>query len=193
MDSCRVLSPAQWPQFIISDFMGVPLEDLARAGLRVVAGALERTNATRPIPQTAAADPGTQGHRDEAVAEAQDGGEVSELPHTELQEHEALDNEPAEWETAEETVSDHGAPVSGLEREGRGQFRISVTLKVSNYGRRDPTGAFETICDLITATRRRLSERLALRQLVGPIGDRRRRGRNNNSGKAVKSEGKAPF
>jgi len=116
---------------------------------------------------------------------------TAELPHTELQECEALDHEAAQREAAQETVPDYIPGVSGVDGESRPEFRISVTLKVSNRGRRDPTGALETICDVITATRRRLSERLSGGVVESGKGSSRRRGRDHHHRTAV--EDKVPF
>ena len=83
-----------------------------------------------------------------------------ELPHPEQEEQQAVADEVAEREDAEEAVADYETGVSTVDGEGTGTFRIDVVIHVSNRVRRDPTGALETICDIITATRRRLGERL---------------------------------
>jgi len=109
-------------------------------------------------------------------------GAQTELPYTELQKLKA-DNPGAR--TNEASDVDNVSGISRLDGASRPEFRITVTLHVSNRLRRDPTGAFETICDVITATRRRLSERFEGRFMEGkPRGTRRGR-RNHNAGKTV--------
>lgn len=82
-----------------------------------------------------------------------------ELSHTELEKLQDVVDE-SEGETVEEAAADFQAGVSTMEGSSHPKFRITVTFYVSG-GRRDPTGMFETICDLITHTRRRLLERLS--------------------------------
>lgn len=160
-------------------------EDWNRAGLVERDGQLINPNATRPVPQTSAAGPRTDRRAGATVEEAQDASKVSQLPHTEQEELEDADSEVAEREAAGEADVDNQAGDSGMEREGRASFRITVAFKVSNYGRRDPTGALETICDLIPVVFRRLRERIARRKLVGGISAPRPGGRRNNNRKAV--------
>jgi len=134
-----------------------------------------------PLPQT---DPGAP----ELEATSQNGhGETGgQLPHPELQEREAMDHEASEREAFETALPDYVPGVSGVDGESRPEFRISVTLYVSNRVRRDPTGAFETLCDVITATRRRLRERLTGRFLEGGASPARRRRRPDRNPKTVK-------
>ncbi len=158
-----------------------PTPELTRAGIVEVApGVFERPNAKRTIPQAPAAGARTDRDTRAAIEEAQDAPEVSELPHS-IEEEQQDYTDGVEGASVEVPDDNCEAGNSGMDREGRAAFRITVALKVSNYGRRDPTGAIETICDLITATRRRLGERLAARQLDGRIGRARtRRGRNHH-------------
>jgi hypothetical protein len=172
--------------------MGIPIEELNRAGLVETGGELRKVkDARRTISETPAVNSGIEGDSGSTVEEAQDQAANCELPYPQHEELEDVVDEASERETTAETAADFEAGVSGMAREGRSQFRISVTLKVSNYGRRDPTGALETICDLITTTRRRLYQRLTERKLVGPISEPRRRGRKHHGGAVVK--GKVPF
>jgi hypothetical protein len=94
------------------------------------------TKWSRPARAHPAQDPGA------AQSQAQDenagGGPPAELPHTEFQECEAMGNEGPEGQTAEEGLPDYIAGVSEVEGEGRPEFRITVTLLVSNHMRRDP-------------------------------------------------------
>lgn len=105
------------------------------------------------------------------------------LPHSELQELQEVGDEDAEGDAAEASVADYQPGVSGVDGESRGQFRIAVTLHVSDNKRRDPTGALETICDVITATRRRLGERLVGRFVARRKSKPRRRGLHDHANK----------
>lgn len=125
-------------------------------------------------------------------AETQDPDRAAEgqLPHSELQEFETLVDEGPAGSAAQTPVPDYEPGVSTVEGESRPEFRITVTLLVSNRGRRDPTGALETLMDTLTATRRRLSQRLAGRVVEGEAGPARpRRGHYRNT----KAVGKVPF
>jgi hypothetical protein len=93
-----------------------------------------------------------------------------------------VDNEGGR-EAAETAAADYQTGVSTVEGEGHPKFRISVTLYISE-GRRDPTGMLETIADLITATRRRLMERLPGGVMEVRSGSIRPGGSKNSSGKA---------
>ncbi len=102
-----------------------------------------------------AAQPGQPEQSQERPGEPQ-----GKLPHSELQERQAVDHEAAQRQAAQPALPDYVPGVSEVDGESRPEFRISITLFVSNRGRRDPTGALETLCDVLTAARRRLRERL---------------------------------
>lgn len=117
-------------------------------------------------------------------------GPAAKLPCAELQKLEA------DRDDGKNAVPDYQKGIQGVDGEGSATFRIDVVIRVSNRVRRDPTGAFETICDLITATRRRLRERLDGRIVESGSRPARKRRRKNNDHKAdVKSfdESKVPF
>ncbi len=145
---------------------------------------LAKAHANRIIPKAPTIGSQPDRHSGAARQGPQDAPTGSQLPHPIEEEWEALALE-GEGQAAQEADPDNQTGDSGMDREGHSTFRITVALKVSNYGRRDPTGALETICDLITATRRRLSERFASRQLVGGNGGTRKRGSNNHHRKIV--------
>lgn len=160
-------------------------EDWHRAGFIEDQGQLKRKDANGSVRNTAVGSEvnhgGVEAHTNTALDE-QDGGETSgELSHSFVQEFEEVDHETAERKTAETSLPDHIPGVSGVDGESRPEYRITVTLRVSNRARRDPTGAFETICDVVVATRRRLRERLEGRLVAGrKSAARRRRMRNHN-------------
>ncbi len=161
--------------------------EMTRAGLiEIRPGVFEKaTNAKRIVSEAPAAGVGVDRHSGAPVEEAKDSATGSELPHTIEEELEDAGYE-GPWSPAESTEDDDETGVSGMDREGRTSFRIHIALKVSNHGRRDPTGALETICDLLTDLQRRLSERLAARELDSRVSFARKRGRRNHSGKTVK-------
>ena len=175
-----------------------PTTELIRAGLvETSPGVFEKVNdARRTVSKVTAIGADPHRHPGPAVEEAQDAAEVSQLPHSEHQELQDVDYD-GEGSSLEASDVDLEAGVPGMEREGRSRFRIAVALRVSNYGRRDPTGAIETLCDLLTATRRRLSERLAARQLDSRVSFARKRGRDNHPRKTVtvteNKRGPVPF
>lgn len=111
---------------------------------------------------------------------------ASELPCAELQKLEA------DRDDGQDSVPHYQEGIQGVDGKGRATFRIDVIIRVSNRVRRDPTGAFETICDLITATRRRLRERLDGRLMEsGDRPTRKRRRADNHHQADVK--GPLPF
>lgn len=99
----------------------------------------------------------------------------AQLSHSVVQECETLDHQTAERQAAEEADPDHVPGVSTVEGESRPEYRITVTLYVSNRGRRDPSGALETICDTLVDARRRLSQRLTGGQVESGSRSARRR------------------
>lgn len=175
-------------------------EDWARNGFTEKDGKLERINdANRPLRSGDNANQNRVGTEEAASAEnhpakeqCSDNGAPRELSHTELQEFEAMDNEAAEREAVEKAAADYLPGISRLDGESRPKFRITVIFHVSDRRRRDPTGAFETICDLVTATVRRLNERLA-----GRFVEKKQRGagrrRSNHHHRTVAVKGPVPF
>lgn len=120
-------------------------------------------------------------------------GAATELPCAEFQKLKDVDPQGSQGETVAPAAPDYEAGVSTVDGESRPAFRISVTLYVSR-GRRDPVGALETICDLITITRRRLMERLPGGQLEGgPVPAKRRRRNDRDRTDFVKPPGPVPF
>lgn len=114
----------------------------------------------------------------------------SELPRAINEELENVDDQACERQTIKTPAPHQQTGVSGMERKGRPSFRVSMSLHVSNYGRRDPTGAYETVLDLLVALRGRLGERLATGNLVSSFGTtRKRRSRASHR----KAELKPPF
>lgn len=168
-------------------------DDWARAGFHEVNGELVKINdAKRTVSEIAAADTDAARRLSATVEEAKDEAACPQLPHTE---QEKLENGFGQATQRQAAGSGNGrdeARNTGMDREGRSTFRISVTLHVSNYGRRDPIGALETICDLVTATRRRLSERFSNRDLASPVVRTGKRGRNHRDRTAV-VKGPIPF
>jgi len=172
-----------------------PSEAWSRAGFTVVNGELIRNDDANGNVQTAATgsnDPGNScaALQEQGQVQTSEAASCSELPHTKQKE---FQNGVERGSGSEAPISDdyREAGNSEMDRAGRGSFRISVTLYVSNHGRRDPIGALETICDLITATRRRLSERYANRDLASPVVRTRTRGGKRGDRKIVKDE--VPF
>lgn len=127
-----------------------------------------------------AADPGAK----EGSQEGLPAG--TELPYPQLQKQQALDHETAQREAVEKADPHYLAGVSGVDGESKPQFRITVHLRVCNRIRRDPSGALETILDVITATRRRLRERLTGNPGDSGEGSARGRRRKDRNRKAVK-------
>lgn len=135
-------------------------------------GGYRKANRASPSPNPGAAQ--SEGHKAGRGADAK-------LPHTELQKCKAVDHQTTERKTFKEAVPDYLPGVSAMDEESHPEFRISIVLHVSNRVRRDPTGAFETLCDVVTATARRLRERLDGRFVESPAcGPRRRRSNNHN-------------
>ena len=127
-----------------------------------------------------ARDSGAAEQKPEGPAAHDRPNHPAQLSHTELQKFESRGVEESSGQTAGPPVLDYETGTGKVDGESRPTFRIEITLHVSNRMRRDPTGALETICDVITATRRRLSERLDPGFVEG--GDVRARKRRRNSG-----------
>jgi|SRR6267142_5974537 len=171
-------------------------EDWIRAGFEVNGDKLERVeNANGLVRSGDNADKNcSRTKEDSGTSEfAESGDETArELSHTELQKLETVGDEVAEREAFKQAAADYIPRVSTVDGESRGQFRITVVFHVSDRRRRDPTGAFETICDVITATVRRLNERLTGRFVEKKPRLVRRR-RSNNHNRETVDFGKPPF
>ena len=131
---------------------------------------------TAPSRITGARDAGQP--QQERSGEKNKPGNGTELPRAEFQKLQNASDQSAGGPAAEKAIPHYEAGVSTMDGESRPAFRISITLYVSG-GRRDPVGSFETVCDLITITRRRLMERLSGGQLEGDAMPTRRRGRKH--------------
>jgi hypothetical protein len=173
--------------------MSAGSEDWYRAGFRVISSRLVKvkTDAKRIVSEAPSVDVGDTGHPHAGIEIPQDTTAIPQLPHSEQEELQDGSGQASERSASGSGDGGDETGNSGMDREGRSAFRISVTLYVSNYGRRDPIGAFETICDLVTATRRRLSERFSSRDLEGPVVRTGKRGRKRDDRKTVK--GPLPF
>lgn len=171
-------------------------EDWQRAGFVERNGKMERIeNAKGLVRSGDSADKDRTGVTEDSspseFAEPEDGA-APELSHAKFQELKKVDNEAAEREAFEKAAAHYIPRVSKVDGESRGQFRITVVFHVSDRRRRDPTGAFETICDVITATVRRLNERLAGRFVEKKQRLTRRR-RGNNHNRAIVDFDNPPF
>lgn len=98
----------------------------------------------------------------------------AELSYPQFQKPKDVADEESSGKASKETLPDYQAGVSTMDGASRPKFRITVTFYVSG-GRRDPTGMLETVCDLITHTRRRLMERLSGGKLESRRGALRKR------------------
>lgn len=74
-----------------------------------------------------------------------------------------------------------GAGPSSLDGSGYIPFRITVTLRFSDFRRHDPDGCFSTIADCyVSATRRLLDKLSGGDNQIGTLRKRKRRGDDNN-------------
>lgn len=111
--------------------MGIPIEELSRAGLKEVNGELRKVK-----------------HEDNSGS--QRGAD------SEFQKRQVLADEAAKRQTAGTPLFDNQPEAPEVDGSDHPKFRVTATLRFSDRRRRDSHGAYETLADCLIAAARRL-------------------------------------